>query len=132
MQENLQSTGGQDHSSPPVATDMRIVFCTFPDQDIARRISKEIISENLAACVNLIPAVESIYRWEGKIERANEVLAMFKVATVGFKNLEKKLLEKHPYDTPEIVVIAPDQVSEGYLQWVLEMTNRIEAINLNR
>jgi len=132
MQENLQSTGGQEHSSPPVAADMRIVLCTFPDQDTARRISKEIISENLAACVNLIPAVESIYRWEGKIEQANEVLAIFKVSTVGFENLEKLLLEKHPYDTPEIIAIVPDQVSEGYLKWVLEMTNRIEAINLSR
>ena len=132
MQENLQSTGGQEHSSPPVAADMRIVLCTFPDQDTARRISKEIISENLAACVNLIPAVESIYRWEGKIEQANEVLAIFKVSTVGFENLEKLLLEKHPYETPEIIAIVPDQVSEGYLKWVLEMTNRIEAINLSR
>jgi hypothetical protein len=54
MQENLQSTVGQDHSSPPVAVDMLIVLCTFPDHETARRISKEIITENLAACVNLI------------------------------------------------------------------------------
>jgi len=118
MQENLQSTGGQDHSSPPVAADMLIVLCTFPDQETARRISKEIISENLAACVNLIPAVESIYLWEGKIEQANEVLAIFKVAAAGFKNLETALLEKHPYDTPEIIAISADQVSEKYLKWV--------------
>jgi periplasmic divalent cation tolerance protein len=118
MQENLQSTGGQDHSSPPVAADMLIVMCTFPDQEIARRISKEIISENLAACVNLVLGVESIYRWEGKIEQASEVLAIFKVAVVGFKNLEIALLEKHPYETPEIIGIAPNQVSKGYLRWV--------------
>jgi periplasmic divalent cation tolerance protein len=131
MQENFQSKGGQDYSSPPVATDMRVVLCTFPDQDMARRISKEIISENLAACVNLIPAVESIYPWEGKIEQAKEVLAIFKVSTIDFKNFEKLLLEKHPYETPEIIAIVPDQVSEGYLKWVLDMSNRIEAINLN-
>ena len=119
MQENLQSTGGQDHSSPPVAADMLIVLCTFPDAETARRICSEIISANLAACVNLIPAVESIYRWEGKIEQASEVLAIFKVAADGFKDLETELLEKHPYETPEIVGIAPDQVSEGYLKWVL-------------
>jgi periplasmic divalent cation tolerance protein len=118
MQENIQSTGGQNHSSPPVATDMLIVLCTFPDQDTARSISKEIISENLAACVNLVPGVESIYRWEGKIKQAAEVLGIFKVAVNGFKNLKNSLLEKHPYDTPEIIGIAPDQVSEGYLKWV--------------
>lgn len=98
---------------------MFIVLCTFPDAETARHISKEIISENLAACVNLIPAVESIYRWEGKIEQANEVLAIFKVAAAGFQDLEDALLEKHPYETPEIIGIAPDQVSEGYLKWVL-------------
>ncbi len=119
MQDNLQSTGGQVHSSPPVAADMLVVLCTFPDADAARRISTEIISENIAACVNLIPAVESIYRGEGKIEQASEVLAIFKVSAAGFKELENKLLDKHPYDTPEIIAISPDQVSEGYLKWVL-------------
>ncbi len=119
MQENIQSTGGQDLSSPPVAADMRIVLCTFPDAETARRISTEIISENLAACVNLIPAVESIYRWEGKMEQSSEVLAIFKVSAAGFKDLETALLEKHPYDTPEIIGITPDQVSEGYLHWVM-------------
>lgn len=98
---------------------MLIVLCTFPDTETARRISSEIISANLAACVNLIPGVESIYRWEGKIEQASEVLAIFKLAADDFTNLEKNLLEKHPYDTPEIVGIAPHQVSEGYLKWVL-------------
>jgi periplasmic divalent cation tolerance protein len=119
MQENLPTTGGQDHSSPPVAADMLIVLCTFPDLETARRISTEIITENLAACVNLIPSVESIYRWEGKIEKSNEVLAIFKVSVVGFKKLEAELLEMHPYETPEIIGIAADQVSLGYLKWVL-------------
>lgn len=104
----------------PVAADMRIVLCTFPDAETARRISTEIITEHLAACVNLIPNVESIYRWEGKIERSNEVLAIFKVLAAGFKDLEKCLLEKHPYDTPEIVAVTPDQVTEKYLKWILD------------
>lgn len=102
----------------PVDADMRIVLCTFPDVETARHISTEIITENLAACVNLIPNVESIYRWEGKIEQSNEVLTIFKIKASGFKNFEKYLLENHPYDTPEIVAICPDQVSEKYLKWV--------------
>jgi len=119
MQKNLQSTGGQANPSPPVIADMLIVLCTFPDAETARRISTEIISGNLAACVNLIPGVESIYRWEGMIEQASEVLAIFKVSTSRFKNFEKKLLEKHPYEIPEIIGITADQVSEGYLKWGL-------------
>ena len=119
MQENLQSTGGQDHSSPPVAADMLIVLCTFPDAETARHICSEIISANLAACVNIIPAVESIYRWQGKIEQASEVLAIFKIAAIGFKQFETELLEKHSYETPEIIGFAPDLVSGEYLKWVL-------------
>lgn len=119
MQENLQSTGEPDPNGSPVVAGMLIVLCTFPDADTARRICNEIISENLAACVNLIPGVESIYRWEGKIEQASEVLAIFKVSAVGFEDLEKELLEKHPYDTPEILGIAVDKVTECYLKWVV-------------
>ena len=99
---------------------MRVVFCTFPDAETAQRISTQIISENLAACVNLIPGVESIYRWEGKIEQASEVMAIFKVSAAAFEDLKENLLDKHPYDTPEIVGMAVDQVSEGYLKWIVE------------
>jgi uncharacterized protein involved in tolerance to divalent cations len=119
MQDNLQSTDEQVYSRPPIAADVLIVLCTFPDQQIARSISKEIISENLAACVNLVSGVESIYRWEGKMVQTSEVLAIFKVAAAGFKNLETALLEKHPYETPEIIGIAPDQVYGRYLEWIL-------------
>lgn len=118
MQENLQSTGEPDPNGSPVVAGMLVVLCTFPDADTARRICNEIISENLAACVNLIPGVESIYRWEGKIEQASEVLAIFKVSAVGFEDLKENLLDKHPYENPEIVGIRADQVTEEYLKWV--------------
>lgn len=119
MQDAFPSTGGQDPSIPPVPADLRIVFCTFPDAETARLVCNGIISENHAACVNLIPAVESIYRWQGEIEQAHEVLAIFKVPAAGYLAFQRVLLEKHPYDTPEILAVTPDQVSEGYLQWIL-------------
>ncbi len=126
MQENLQSTGGPNPSGSPVVVGMLIVLCTFPDAETARRISKEIILENLAACANLIPNVESIYQWEGKIEQSSEVLGIFKVVSSGFTRLEDFLLENHPYDTPEIVGISPDRVSDKYLKWVVSLTSHPE------
>ena len=70
--------------------------------------------------MNLIPAVESIYRWEGKVETAAEVLAVFKTTAGAWPRFEARLRELHPYDVPEIVALKPDQVSEGYARWVGE------------
>ena len=119
MTEEIPETGGGEQSSPPVSLGMMMVFCTFPDAEKAREIAHEIISEKLAACVNILPGVESIYRWEGKVMSEQEVLAIFKVAAAGFQKLEKALLEKHPYETPEIVGISADKVADKYLEWVV-------------
>ena len=99
---------------------MMVVFCTFPDTEKARQVAGEIISEGLAACVNVLPGVESIYIWEGEVQRDAEVLAIFKVRTEGFVKLEQAILSKHPYDTPEIVGLAADKVERSYLEWVSE------------
>ena len=98
---------------------MMVVLCTFPDVEKARAVCAEIISEKFAACVNILPGVESIYVWEGKVQRDAEVLAIFKVKTEGFEKLEQAILSKHPYDTPEIVGIAADKVEKRYLNWVV-------------
>lgn len=113
-------TGGQDDSGPPVFAGLMIVLCTFPDRETARKICREIISEHLAACANLIPTVESIYRWEGKVEQKQEALAIFKVAASAYPKLEHALLEKHPYDTPEIVGLPAQNVEKSYLAWALK------------
>lgn len=72
----------------------------------------------LAACVNLVPAIESIYRWQGKIETATEVLAIFKTTATAFPTFEQTLTELHPYEVPEILALAPDEIAEPYRQWV--------------
>ncbi len=100
--------------------DLIIVFCTFPDLGKARETGTALVESQLAACVNLIPAVESIYRWEGKVETAAEVLAVFKTTAGAWTRLESRLRELHPYDVPEIVALKPEQVSEGYARWVGE------------
>ena len=95
-----------------------LVFCTFPDAASARQIGTVLVETQLAACVNLVPAVESIYRWQGKVETAAETLALFKTTTAAFPAFEKTLAGLHPYEVPEIIALAPAQVAAPYRAWV--------------
>ena len=100
--------------------DILIVLCTFPDMAKARETGTALVESQLAACVNLIPNVESIYRWEGKVESAAEVLTIFKTTAEAWPRFETRLRELHPYDVPEIVALKPGQVAESYARWVGE------------
>ena len=77
------------------------------------------MERQLIACVNLIPAVESIYRWQGKVEMSAETLAIFKTSRAIFPAFQQALTELHPYEVPEIIALAPDQVAEPYRSWLL-------------
>lgn len=101
-------------------SEVRLVLCTFPDAAVARQIGTVLIEKQYAACVNLIPGVESIYRWQGKVEQESEVLALIKTSTDALPTLEKELSDLHPYDVPEIVAIDPAHVSGPYAKWVLD------------
>jgi len=93
---------------------------TFPDAETARRISSELVTEKFAACANILPSVESIYRWKEKIENANETLVIFKLSENRQAAFQKKLRSLHPYEVPEIIFV---QVASGlpeYLRWVAE------------
>ena len=96
-----------------------LVLCTFPDTETAREIGSDIIAKGMAVCVNLLPHVESIYIWKGELKLENEVLAIFKLRTDRFADIEMALSEKHPYEMPEIIGVAVDAVNGGYLSWIL-------------
>jgi periplasmic divalent cation tolerance protein len=95
-----------------------VVFSTFPDAETARRIGATIVEEKLAACVNLIPQVESIYRWKGVIETATEVMALIKSTTWKYQLLEARIRELHPYEVPEIISIRLDSGHLEYIRWI--------------
>ena len=97
-----------------------LALSTFPDAEIARRISNQLVSEHFAACANILPSVESIYRWKEKIESANETLVLFKVSEVRQAAFEDKLRSLHPYDVPEIIFVPVTGGLPEYLQWVAE------------
>ena len=103
-----------------MADDIVLAFCTFPEADTARRIAREIVSLQLAACGNVIPQIHSVYRWEGKIETADEALAIFKLPATRYAEFEAKLRSLHPYDVPEIIACPIDQALAEYLHWVVD------------
>ena len=95
-----------------------LVFCTFPDADTARQIGTMLVESQLAACVNVIPGIESIYRWEGSVQHDAEVIALLKTTADNFPRLEARLLDTHPYDTPEIISVRPESVDGSYADWI--------------
>ena len=99
---------------------VRLVLCSFPDIDSARQIGTLLVERQLAACVNLLPSAESIYHWQGKVELAPEVLALFKTTEALWPEFEQALAEAHPYEVPEIIAIRPDAVAGPYRAWLLE------------
>jgi periplasmic divalent cation tolerance protein len=97
-----------------------LAFSTFPDVESARRIARELVTESFAACANVIPKIESIYRWQGKIEQGDETLVLFKTTAARFAAFEEKLKSLHPYDVPEIICTPIASGWPHYLEWVRE------------
>jgi periplasmic divalent cation tolerance protein len=93
---------------------------TFPDTEIARRISNQLVSERFAACANILPSVESIYRWKGDIESGTETLVFFKVSQDRQSPFQERLRLLHPYDVPEIIFVPVASGLPEYLKWVNE------------
>src|SRR5262245_10741732 len=103
-----------------MAEGVLLALSTFPDAEIARGISSQLVTERFAACANICPSVESIYRWEGKIESGNETLVLFKVSADRQSAFQDKLRSIHPYDVPEIIFVPVAGGLPEYLQWVSE------------
>jgi periplasmic divalent cation tolerance protein len=102
-----------------------IVFCTCPDSATARRLARGAVDRSLAACANLLPSVESVYRWQGQVEHAEEILVLFKCQRNGFAELRTFLTQNHPYEVPEVVGVEISSGNSEYLQWVVENSGQI-------
>jgi periplasmic divalent cation tolerance protein len=102
------------------AAGFAIVLVTAPDLKTARRLAKFALQARLIACANLVPKIESHYWWQGKIESGSEVLLVLKTRKPRLAALEKLMLEKHPYDTPEFLVLPLNAGNPGYLGWLTE------------
>ena len=104
-------------------TDKRIVMTTAGSVDEARRIAEKLVDSKLAACVNIVPRVVSIYRWKGKVEEAEEWLLWIKTAA-SFEKVRDAILEIHSYELPECLSLSIEDASPEYLKWLEESSER--------
>lgn len=93
-----------------------------PDPKVGKSIARALVERRLAACVNLVPAIESVYRWQGAVEEASETLLVVKTTRGRYGELERELATLHPYQVPECVALEPAAVRASYLAWLVEQT----------
>ena len=103
--------------------DALVVFCTCGDQAQAHLIAEALIEGRLAACVNILSPLYSIYRWQGKVERAEETLLLIKTTSERFPALRDRIADLHTYETPEIIAVPVGDGSEKYLSWLREQVS---------
>jgi periplasmic divalent cation tolerance protein len=99
-------------------TDKRIVFTAAGSEDEARKIAQHLVEHQLAACVNIVPRIQSIYRWQGKVESAEEWLLVIKTSAERFPAVRDAIRELHSYDLPECIAVSIEHGSAEYLQWL--------------
>ena len=104
------------------ARQYRVVLVTCGSIAEARKIGSNVVEQKLAACANIVPSVESIYRWKGKLERAREVLVVIKTTANRLPELEREVKRLHSYDVPEFIVLSIVAGSSKYLAWLQEST----------
>ncbi len=104
--------------------DAIVVFISASNADEARRIADHLVEERLAACAQVLPEIESVYRWKGELQNEKEVLILVKTTTDRFSALEKSVRAIHSYETPEIVAVPVSDISEPYLLWLIENVSR--------
>jgi periplasmic divalent cation tolerance protein len=97
-------------------------LCTCPDAASAARIADALVGERLAACVNVLPGLQSVYRWQGQVERASEVLLLIKTTRARLEALSARLVELHPYELPEVLAVDIAGGLPAYLAWIEHAT----------
>ncbi len=105
------------------ATVYRIVLCTCPNMGAAEGIANQLVAAGLAACVNIVPGLKSVYLWKGAVATDDELLLLIKTTEARYQDLETAIREAHPYELPEIVCVPILAGLPGYLQWIQDATS---------
>jgi periplasmic divalent cation tolerance protein len=105
-----------------IERDIFVLLSTCPDAATAERIARELVGASLVACVNIVPGLRSIYRWNGAVQVDEEVLMVLKTAADRVSEARERLVERHPYDVPEVVALPVADGHHPYLQWVIDST----------
>jgi periplasmic divalent cation tolerance protein len=111
-----------------MSEEFAIALSTFPDQETANKIARELVESALVACANIVPSITSIYFWKDKVEEGAEVLGIFKLTASRFDEFQKRLRALHPYDVPEIIRLNIAEGSADYLRWIAESCARNAVI----
>lgn len=98
--------------------DVAVLFCTVPNEEVGARLARAIVEAGDAACVNLVPGLRSIYRWQGEICDDAELLLVMKTTRSRCEALSRHVSELHPYDTPELIALPVEAGLHAYLEWV--------------
>jgi len=106
----------------PGDSEFAVLFCTVPSMEEGRKIARHVVGRHLAACVNLVPGLVSIYEWEGRIEDASEVLMILKTRKDLVQDLTARIVEIHPYDCPEVIALPVASGHPKYLEWMDSVT----------
>lgn len=109
---------------PPAPDSLLLVISNAPDEDTAQRIAETLVHERLAACVNITGPVQSVYRWQGAIERAQEFGLLIKTSASRFAEMAARLQALHPHEVPEIVALRPPMVLPAYAAWAIAETRK--------
>lgn len=109
----MSGEGGSPGGDSP-----RLILVTAPDRTVALDLARAVVNERLAACVNLLPGVRSIYRWEGGVEESEELLLLLKTRADRVDTLRRRVVSLHPYDVPEFVVLPVEGGLDRYLDWI--------------
>ncbi len=104
--------------------DYNVIFCTVPSQEDGKKIGNILVKERLAACVNIVSGITSIYEWKGELCDDSEFLMIIKSRKGLFENIKKRIVENHPYELPEIISLSIDDGLEPYLDWISENTTK--------
>ena len=104
-----------------------LCLCSCPDAETAGRIADALVGEHLAACVNVLPGIASVYRWQGRVERADEVLLLIKTTRERLDALTARIVALHPYDLPEVIALDIADGLPAYLDWIVRDTTQESA-----
>ena len=96
-----------------------IVLTTVGANHDAHELATDLVEKRLAACVNIVPRIHSVYRWQGKVERDDEQLLIMKTVDERLPALKHVLFARHPYDVPELVIVNIDDIGDAYRDWLL-------------
>lgn len=99
-------------------SEYRIVFCTIDSLTNAKNLAHNLVEDKLAACVNIISGVTSVYEWQGEVSEDSEYLLIIKTKLDLYEKLEQKIKELHPYEVPEIICLKIEEASQSYLDWI--------------